>query len=326
MQRKKNRAVRNSRRFAPAIKSSNQLQLNPDGLRFAECALNPFGVDHPLGLKSVGARIPDNNNRGVPVTLSASTNFLGSTATSGVIELRHPALDSAAIIRVHYGTDATVISNTPTATATATAFEATVVDALIDGTYSDPPYRLVSAALRVTATSPPDDTSGVLRAAQTDGTCQTAAAAWNAYGSLMDRMIGTTNTASVGMQVRTSYDGSFPEYHSAPATIYTLVGGYGLRPVISFSGLAAATILRIEAVIHCEVMLNSYELPFSVPSLQPQDNLIQLIALINSAPSVVTGNSFKSFVAALKKVGKGALKFIAANPVLIGKAAATLLG
>jgi len=169
------------KRIAAAIRQQldeahHRLDFGPGGLRYLECALNPFGVDHDSGCKSVGARIPDSITNAIPITVTSAGNFSGSTATSGVVELRLPNKTDAVIGYIHRGTDATLISNVPTTSDLFASNEYTITDAMVDNLYNDPQIRLVSAAIRITSTSAPDDTAGLLEAFESRGRCKTGAA------------------------------------------------------------------------------------------------------------------------------------------------------
>lgn len=294
-----------------------RVDMGPAGLQLTECCLNPFGYDRPNGPKSVSSIIPDGSEPGFPLTLYGNSTFSGGTATSGVIELRMPNIGGSEIAMVHYGTDAANIANIPTGTSDIVAQESTVVDAIIDSSYTDPAIRYVAGALRVTAISAPDDTAGRLDAWRTRGTTRTAVAAWGAYALACDEQMGEAQSVTNGMMARSACTLN-EALHTANNDKYTNLFVFPRRPVIRFTGLAAATTLSIEVVVHIVVYGSTNYIPIAVPPSVNEPELGQILALINQSDSVTVGNSFKSFILAFWKVARGAVRFVAENPNLIG--------
>jgi hypothetical protein len=273
--------------------------------------VNPFASGEG---QQNGVPVPDGDARKVLIQrMSGRTNFAGSTATSGIIQLvglNGAAGTTVASVNISYGNDATNVSlsMTNSVQGTDTSSQGLTIISASSGT-----FKMLAAAIRVNA-SGIDTESGWLRGGNSPIVAQTTAVpAFNGNSWFVGALETTTFGIKDGITVRrrcprlADWVGVTPQasYYSTSNNVY------GDMPFIIFNGLSTTTILNIEWVYWLEVEPYTASVPIALTIPGYSEELDALIYQANvKEPLVAKGHSFASFFKGMWKGVRDVGKYV----------------
>jgi hypothetical protein len=313
------------------LAEADRLDVGPAGNIYLDLIMNPTR-DGMSDDKSIVAPVPDGKGANcVFLCLTARHTFSGATATTGYITPLPPSSTLACAIHVFYGGDVTSPASSPTAISYDSGWnERTPASAFISSTSS---YRIVAMGLKVHCSSSAAvaGTPGIFVGGLTSRIGQASAVpAFNTYASFQPYLdTGSNRTASEGMTVRSLVDNEMLNFTATPVNLYgaaTALTGFGRRPMIFFTGIAADSTLAIESNLYVEVAVSPQSCP--IPVLPPiyEDEFPKLLAFANSQQYITSGNSFKSFIKSVGKIASQTFRFINKNKSIFTPVAKLIMG
>lgn len=291
--------------------------MTPAGEAWMKFAQDPLGQSSGFRPQLSVSRIPDGHGGGSLLLVSTThTSYVAAaTDTSCIFHLiGHQGLsggNSYHLLKYYHTTaanDVEVGTNSPDAFSYYSPVQNTLLSALLT---AGAKVRVVGAAIRVVAASPPEKRSGVLVPFLSD-----VVGVWNdgtnhylTYGSIVQRRAGNRYTPEEGVTVRTQ----FPYNDSPFATVganyvpATSAAGnlLGTMPGVMIIGATATdSKYTITSTVGYEMMLDDTASPFAVTDSFADPSWLQMRDFVDHLPWHTTGHSFRSFLTGLANVGK----------------------
>jgi hypothetical protein len=271
-----------------------RIDIGPAGTAFANCIMDPLNQGGDKNPKVNAAAYPDGSPvDGLVMTVTATSTFLGSTATSCFISIMPPNSVNGGQIDITYGEEAMDDTKTMSAVTIVNYNEYALANTIIPGVGNR--VRILGVGINVVPTSAADMTSGIARAYNITNPCRSAAAAYRTNVSLRTDPVGQPQPLAGGITVRSTLQPNRMNYEIVPLQYGAYEFIYGSIPCIVLSGMGANTTVQLQVALHYQVRLSTATIPFAVNPTPIEPELNQLIAWVNRQAHVTTGHSFSSF-------------------------------
>lgn len=295
-----------------------RLDLHPEGVDFANCVSNPLGqgpqpgVTFGYGPVSMGARIPDGTRDTIVVSVYFQYTNPTASTQSGWVELELANATNAGVMRLLYGNDPFLGTDTPTTLVATLSSSNTLAFAILGASANR--YRVVAAALQAVSYGSPEDSGGVLLGALTPDCALTAPVpTYRVYSSTFtDYLMEEPRRLMDGMTIRsriTSENFTFRSGH----TYGTHTSGqqnFQRMPAIGFKADSNTGSIMFRGVVHYEVKMPHEASCIPMPLPFVEDELPKLLGALNTLQVVVSGNSFRDFLKGVRNFFVGAARVI----------------
>jgi hypothetical protein len=318
------------KRIAEAIDAErNRIDMGPEGSAWVDTVINPFrdgiGFDQ---IRRAAVMMPDSSDTdAVVMTLTSNGTYAGSTATTGIIEMFPPLYNNGASVYAYYGGDPSSAASSPTTIAAVGAFAESSLFSTILG--STGKYRIIGSGLKINCVSGTDTQSGTLEGGEWNGNLHGSDVShYTTYSTAITSLETGLHEVKEGVTVHGKIRKENRDFTTAPTAVYGGTAGdqflaYGSRPLVRFTGLAATTILSVQAVYYLEVKVNRNTCPLILPKRSTEPEFDQMATWANNQAFVTAGHSFKSFFAGVGRAAKTVFRIVRESPTLL-KAATSL--
>jgi hypothetical protein len=283
------------------------------GADYIETVSNPFGSERQ-GPKSLNVGYPDGHKNVINLTMVWNQTFLGSTSATGMIvaDMPHSTMSAGANsppVYIVYGNDPLDKTASPTTCAyAAVSADAAMASNLLamDGAA----IRPTQVGIRVRATSDALSTAGVLQHVLGRSSFLTSAVpAFATYGTGVDSVSPDAFEATDGITVRCPVEDTWVNFYSPRAVNFNAWNGGCLMPRVYFN-IGVDTAIQVTVVYHFQLLVPNDALCLPAINDEPEEEIKKIVYLVNSFPFASKGNSFKSFLESVKKVGGKTLSFL----------------